>query len=199
MRLGSLLVATGALLIAALPASAEVHLRLANGRATLSATSATPSQILSEWARVGHTTIVNAERATGAPLTIELADIPEAQALDIILRGVSGYILAPRADIVPAASQYDRIFIAVVTTPARPAPPVAPPPAAPPAAPNVQPPAPEPVAPPANPQAAPVAPTPRIAPPTSGGVPAGVAAPGMMAPTPQPPPQTPGSAPASPQ
>ena len=67
-----------------------------NGRVTLVATDATVRQILAEWARVGQTKIVNVERIPGGPLTLELTDVPEAQALDILLRSVSGYIAAPR-------------------------------------------------------------------------------------------------------
>jgi hypothetical protein len=128
MRLGTLVVAAGTAFAASvLPASAEVQLTMANGQVTLSAKNATPSQILAEWARVGQSQVVNAEHVTGAPLTIELTNVPEAEALDVILRGVGGYVLAPRGQATPDASRYDRIFIVMATTPARPAPP--PPPA----------------------------------------------------------------------
>ena len=49
------------------------------------AKDATVRQILAEWARVGQTKIVNVERIPGGPLTLELNNVPEAQALDILL------------------------------------------------------------------------------------------------------------------
>ena len=92
-------------------ARADVQLSLRNGRVTLVARDATLRQILTEWARVGKTKIVNLERIPGGPLTIELRDVPEAQALDILLRALSGYIVAPRATYVADASVYDSISV----------------------------------------------------------------------------------------
>ena len=37
-----------------------------------------------------------ASASRGAPVTLELTGVPERQALDILLRDVSGYMLAPR-------------------------------------------------------------------------------------------------------
>jgi hypothetical protein len=104
--------ALSASLAFALPATAEVQLSLRNGRVTLITRDATVRQILAEWARVGKTKIVNAERIPGGPLTLELKDVPEAEALDVLLRTLSGYIAAPRATLAPAdASVYDSIAV----------------------------------------------------------------------------------------
>jgi len=92
-------------------ASADVRVTIQNGRVTVSAQDATMRQILTEWARVGQTRIVNLERVSGAPMTIELTNVPEAQALDTLLRSVSGYLAAPRPEPQPNASLYDRIFL----------------------------------------------------------------------------------------
>jgi hypothetical protein len=92
-------------------ADAQVRVTMADGHVTLSAKNATVPQILAEWARVGQTRIVNAERLTGAPLSIELNDMPEAQALDIVLRNAGGYLLAPRPVADRAASMFDRILV----------------------------------------------------------------------------------------
>jgi hypothetical protein len=96
---------------AALDASAEVQLTMQNGRVTLIAKNATLSQILAEWAKVGQTRIVNAERVPGGPVTLTLTDVPEAQALDILLRSLSGYMAAPRAVAAANLSQFDRVVI----------------------------------------------------------------------------------------
>jgi hypothetical protein len=94
------------------PARADVQLSLRNGRVTLIARDVTVRQILAEWARVGRTTIVNAERIPGGPVTIELRDVPEAEALDVLLRALSGYIAAPRAAMTSSdVSVYDSIAV----------------------------------------------------------------------------------------
>jgi len=96
----------------AMPARAgDIKLQVANGRITLQARDATVREILTEWARVGQVKIVNVEKMGGMPVTIELQDVPEAQALSILLRSVSGYMAAPKMDAVRTASIYDRIVI----------------------------------------------------------------------------------------
>lgn len=96
----------------ALPANAEVQVSLRDGRITIIAKDATLRQILAEWARVGKTKIVNAERIPGGPMTLELKDVPEAEALGILLRTLSGYIAAPRAALLsPDASVYESIAV----------------------------------------------------------------------------------------
>src|SRR5436190_1499354 len=101
---------SGAILLAS-SASADVRLTIVNGQVTLSAKDATVRQILAEWARVGKTTFVNADRIAGGPVTLELANVSEEQALDIILRSVSGYLAAPRPAIIANASRYDRVLV----------------------------------------------------------------------------------------
>jgi hypothetical protein len=102
----------------AVPAAAQqVKLEIANGRVTLHANGATTRQILDEWARVGGTRIVNGERISGAPLTLTLENVPEKEALEIILRQVAGYMAAPRGvAAAPGASMYDRILVLPTST-----------------------------------------------------------------------------------
>jgi hypothetical protein len=99
------------LLLAASTASADVQISLHEGRVTLTATNATVRQILTEWARIGQTTIVNVDRIPGAPMTLQLTDMPEQEALDILLRSVTGYMAAPRLAPVGNLSRYDRILV----------------------------------------------------------------------------------------
>ncbi len=94
--------------------AAEVQLTIRDGRVWLSAHDATPRQILTEWERVGHTRIVNGERLAGSPVSIELAGVPEQQALDVVLRSASGFMAVQRDAIAmeaSAASTFDRILI----------------------------------------------------------------------------------------
>ena len=117
----SILIGAAALLIAAAPASADVKLSMTNGHVTLVAKDATVRQILTEWARVGQTKIVNVERVPGGPVTLELTNVPEAQALEILLRSLSGYITAPRPVDAANLSHFDRIILMPTLASARPA------------------------------------------------------------------------------
>jgi hypothetical protein len=96
---------------AAAASAGELSVKIANGRATIIAKDVPVRQILAEWARVGDTKLVNAERVMGGPVTLELVDVPEKEALDIILRTAAGYIAAPRPANLAGASQFDRVII----------------------------------------------------------------------------------------
>lgn len=101
------------LLCWALPLCAQpsVKLQFNGGQVTLSAQNVPVRLILAEWARLGGATIVNGERVAGAPVTLELTGVTERQALDIVLRNVAGYMLAPRRAESRGASAFDRILI----------------------------------------------------------------------------------------
>ncbi len=96
---------------AAAASAGELSVKIANGRATIIAKDVPVRQILAEWARVGDTKLVNAERVMGGPVSLELIDVPEKEALDILLRTAAGYIAAPRPADLAGASQYDRVII----------------------------------------------------------------------------------------
>jgi hypothetical protein len=98
-------------------ASADVQLTIRDGRVSIVARDATVRQILTEWARVGHTKIVNVERIPGGPITLELKDVPELEALDVLLRTLSGYMAAPRASAAPDVSQLEAIIVMPTTAP----------------------------------------------------------------------------------
>lgn len=113
--------AAAALIAIALAApcwAGQVKLEIHDGLVTLSAKDASLRDVLNEWSRVGQTRIVNAERAPGGLLNIELSGVPEAKALDIVLRSVAGYVAAPRRVSVPAASRFDRIIVMAQPRPA---------------------------------------------------------------------------------
>ena len=93
------------------PAHAQVQITIHDSRVSLVAKDATLEQILAEWAKVGQTMFVNSERIPGGPLTLQLTDVPEAEALDILLRVVSGYIAVPRTPPVAGLSRFDRIIV----------------------------------------------------------------------------------------
>jgi hypothetical protein len=94
----------------------SVHLTIHDGRVWLVASDATVGQILAEWARVGRTRVVNAERLSGGPLTLQLNGVPEEQALDVLLRSVSGYMTELKVDALSNASQFERILVLPTST-----------------------------------------------------------------------------------
>ena len=104
------------------PAAAQnLKVEFHDGRVSVDATAVPVRAILTEWGKVGGTKIVGAERITGAPLTVKLINVTEAQALETILRSVAGYMAAPR-NTGAGPSMYDRILVMATTS--------APPPAA---------------------------------------------------------------------
>ena len=80
-------------------------------RVWLTAHEVSRSTILAEWARRGGVTIVNGDRIGGSVITLELKGVPEREALDSILRGTTGYIVAERRSNSPGTAQFDRISI----------------------------------------------------------------------------------------
>ena len=92
-------------------AAQGVTLEFQGGKVRLLAQNVSVSQILAEWSRSGRTTIVNGERVPGPPVTLELQNVSEQEALDIVLRNVSGYLVAARETAINGASAFDRIYI----------------------------------------------------------------------------------------
>lgn len=105
-------------LAVAQPASAQqLMLEIRDGLVTMEATNVPVRQVLAEWARVGGTRVVGGDRLSGPPLTLHLEGVPEAKALDIVLRGAAGYVAAPRAIAGTGRSSFDRILVLATSTP----------------------------------------------------------------------------------
>ena len=124
----ALIVGVAALMLTGTTARADVQLSINNGQVSIVAKDATVRQILTEWARVGQTKIVNVERIPGGPITLELKNVSEEQALEVLLRSVSGYMAAPRATEVATLSRFDRIVVMATSVAPRAAAAAAPPP-----------------------------------------------------------------------
>lgn len=91
-------------------AAGDLKLSIANGLVTIEADQVPVSRILSEWARVGQTRIVDGDKLM-TTVSLHLVDMPERKALDIVLRSASGYMAAERQAGVPGVSAFDRIMI----------------------------------------------------------------------------------------
>jgi len=119
------LIAAAAFCLLAAPAAAQqVTLSMRDGLVTLDAKNVSVRQILNEWARVGRVVVVNGEKVAGAPVTLQLAGVPESRALDTILRGVAGYLVSARPGTAdPSQARFDKVVIlAASAAPAAPPP-----------------------------------------------------------------------------
>jgi hypothetical protein len=114
--------AAALILSAAVTAQAQtVKVEFLMGKVNLTAQNAPLRTVINEWARVGGMRVINPERLSTTPVTLQFTGLPERQALDILLRDVGGYMLGPRqAELVPGISAFDRLI--VVTATAGPAP-----------------------------------------------------------------------------
>ena len=111
LLLRSIVLAGLTLGIASVASAGTVKVSIHDCRVTIVAEDVSLRQRLDEWARVGQTRMVNADKVFGPAMTLQLVDVPEREALDTLLRSVSGYIAAPRTLALANASMYDRITI----------------------------------------------------------------------------------------
>src|SRR5262249_7675573 len=104
-------IAVATFVLAGATASAEVSVTIHDRLVTIVAKDATARQILTHWARVGQARVVNAERVAGGPITMELPNGREGQALDLLLRTAAGYMAAPRPEFAANLSRFDRVIV----------------------------------------------------------------------------------------
>ena len=97
-------------------AAGDLKLTIQNGVVNLSAVDVPLSTIMAEWARIGGTKIVNGEKLM-TRVSMNLVDMPERRALDVLLRSVSGFMAAERKALNTGASVFDRIMILPTSTP----------------------------------------------------------------------------------
>jgi hypothetical protein len=109
--------AAALVLAAAVTAQAQaVKVEFLMGKVNLTAQNASVRAIVTEWARVGGVRVVNPERLSAAPVTLQFTGVPERQVLDILLRDVGGYLLGPRQTaLVPGISAFDRLVVVTAT------------------------------------------------------------------------------------
>lgn len=115
-KLHLLLMIPALLALPAYSTAGELKLTIRDGLVTLIAEDVPLSMIMAEWARIGQTQIVNGDKIA-TPVSLQILDMPERRALDILLRPVSGYMLAERAAAVAGASAFDRIMILPTSRP----------------------------------------------------------------------------------
>jgi hypothetical protein len=104
-------VVLGASLLTPARAAADVTLRIEGGRVWLVAKDATVGQILGEWSRIGQTRVVNGDRVPGGRVTLQLENVSEEDALDVLLRSAAGFMGVRRTTPLAASSEFDQILI----------------------------------------------------------------------------------------
>ncbi len=117
------------LAVLVIPATAsaqpQLTLKMEGGLVTLVAKDVPLSTIMAEWAKIGKTNIVNGDKIF-TPVTLQLENVPEKKAIDILLRSAAGYMRAERATPIAGASAFDRIMILPTSRPPANAPPLQP-------------------------------------------------------------------------
>src|SRR5687768_14725408 len=94
----------------------QVRVTFTNGRVTVIADNATVTEILQEWARVGGSKFVNAEKIPSKErITIRLENETEVRALGVLLRSAAGYMVAPRVAGMTGSSSVGRVLIVPVS------------------------------------------------------------------------------------
>lgn len=98
--------------LAASPAAGQTaDVSFAAGRVTIAARDAPLAAILGAWERYGGSQFVGADRLLDQPVSVQLVDVPEREALRVLLRSAAGYVAIPRATSQPGVSAYDRVVI----------------------------------------------------------------------------------------
>lgn len=112
MRGLSLILVAGLAVGSGLPATAqELQLSFDAGQVTLLARDVPLGAILDQWSIAGKTRFVDADGLPSQALHLQLVDVPEAEALRILLREVKGYIAAPRDDLSAGPSRFDQVIL----------------------------------------------------------------------------------------
>ena len=100
-------------LAATASSTAQSHLsvNIVEGRVSLLAQNVPLRTILQEWTRVNGTTFANIDRLAETPVSLQLTDLSQREALATLLRGVAGYV------VTQGTNGPDRIVILPQSTP----------------------------------------------------------------------------------
>lgn len=108
-----------ATVLAASPAAGQTaDVSFAAGRVTITAHETPLAVILGAWERHGGSQFVGAGRLPVQPVSVQLVDVPEREALRVLLRSAAGYVALPKAATPTGASAYDRVLIMTERVPA---------------------------------------------------------------------------------
>ena len=115
MKIKVLLVSSAMLCFAALSHSATAQtlsLKVDDGVVTLQATDVTVDDILARWSKITGLTVVSQNgRGSRVPVTLHVSGVSEREALGLVLRDLSGYIMGQRRDPATGTVSIDRLVI----------------------------------------------------------------------------------------
>ena len=113
--MGGWRLATSAVAVAAAvggPVAADdLELSFSAGRVTVVAADVPLVAILDEWARLGDTRFVAGEGLLARAVSVRLVDVPEREALRVLLRAAGGYIAESRSASQPGVSAFERVLV----------------------------------------------------------------------------------------
>lgn len=116
MNIKVLLVSLATLCLTALFSDAataqSLSLRLDDGEVTLHATNVTVDEILARWTKTTGLTVVSQNgHGSDERLTLHLSGVTEREALGLVLRDLSGYVMGEKRDPLTGAVRIDRLVI----------------------------------------------------------------------------------------
>lgn len=113
--MGGWRLATAAVAVAAAvggPVAADdLELSFSAGRVTVVAADVPLAAILDEWARLGDTRFVAGDGLPARAVSVRLVDVPEREALRVLLRAAGGYIAELRSASQPGVSAFERVLV----------------------------------------------------------------------------------------
>jgi len=92
-------------------AAPGLRLTFNDGHVSVAAHGVSVQQVLKEWERVGRTQVVHAEAAPATIIDIELQDVTEEEALDVLLRSSVGFLAIAAQAPGELTSHFERILI----------------------------------------------------------------------------------------
>lgn len=93
-------------------AAQTLSLQLNDGAVTLHASNVTVDEILARWSETTGLTVVSQNgHGSDVPVTLDLSGVSEREALGLVLRDLSGYIMGESRDPQTGAVRIDRLVI----------------------------------------------------------------------------------------
>jgi hypothetical protein len=120
MNVRTILVSSAVLcLLAAGNASAQkLTFRIDQGLVSLDAENVTVDEVLARWIQTtGLSVVSKSGQGSDIPVSLHLQGVPERDALKMVLRDLSGYIMGERVDQQTGAIRIDRLVILTTSAP----------------------------------------------------------------------------------
>jgi hypothetical protein len=93
MRTSAWLVTVVVLAFSSAPAAQQLRVAFDDGTVSIRAVNVPLSVVLAEWARQGGTRIIGADALPATPLNVDLVNVPEREAIGLLLQRVAGFVV----------------------------------------------------------------------------------------------------------